>query len=726
MAAIKTGKQVTGEWDMLGQRYISAFDAIKDNKGNIIGSIDVSVPKSAILSAQRKNQKTIALITLAGLAMALTFAVLVAYRITMPLRRIKQQADAFANGDMQARVDIEWDKDTRNDIGILAMTFNAMVETVRKKGEEKERYLTELAEKNIELNGLNEKLRGANEELEVSFEELQSQSEEVQSASEELRVLNEDMDRKNAELMEANRIIRMEEEYLREAKDKLRLIYDTIRDYILLIDKDLTVLEANRCFMEGMKLSESYVIGRTLCHCFGIKDSLQECPAKAAPGSEADYAVAGIKADAQGYCPVKRSIGSKTPVEMEMTVEGRIFQWHSFPLNAEDGGADMAVVYIKDISEERLLMQRLIQSDKLASVGELVSGVAHELNNPLTSVMGFSELLLRDNIDEDVKKKANYIHESSLRCKHIIDNLLTFSRWRKPDRVYQDVNSMLKGVVELKSYHIRVSNINVELDLDPSLPWTMADGYQLQQVFLNLLNNAQHAIEEKGREGKIIISSRCKDNKIVISFSDTGGGIPKNIVGRIFDPFFTTKEVGKGTGLGLSISYGIIREHGGDIRVESSPDVGTTFVIDLPVITATDKGQAMKPAATVHDTAVLKGLRALILDDEPVILDLLNEVLAGDGFHVETTSEGHKAIGMIKENDYNVIISDLKMPGMGGKQFYEAVKSIRPEAARRIIFISGDTASKETQEFLARCGNPFLQKPFDIEKLKEVILKIIS
>lgn len=154
--------------------------------------------------------------------------------------------------------------------------------------------------------------------------------------------------------------------------------------------------------------------------------------------------------------------------------------------------------------------------------------------------------------------------------------------------------------------------------------------------------------------------------------------------------------------------------------------MGTTFVIELPVITATDKGQAMKSAATVHDTAVLKGLRALILDDEPDILDLLNEVLAGDGFHVEATSEGHKAIGMIKENDYNVIISDLKMPGMGGKEFYEAVKSIRPEAARRIIFISGDTASKETQEFLARCGNPFLQKPFDIEKLKEVILKIIS
>ncbi|GAB4413229.1 MAG: hypothetical protein OHK0032_09290 [Thermodesulfovibrionales bacterium] len=719
IAGINSGTQKMVELNIGGHSYMALFNPIKDHKGNIIGSFDVSVPKSIVLSSQRDSQKMIALITLIGIAMALLAAFIATRRITTPLKQMKDKALAFAKGDMDARVDIETDEDTRDETVVLARTFNIMIEEVRKKGEEKEQYLKDMEVKNRELGELNERLKAANEELEVAFEELQSQTEEVQAANEELRVLNEDMEKKNAELLEANRIIKDEEEELKRAKGKLRLIYDTIRDYILLTDKDLTVLEANRCFIEDMRLEESRVIGRVLCHIFGIEDSSKECPAEAAY-RRMDYATA-VSGD---FCPVKRAIRDMSPVEMELKIGEKIYQWRSFPYRGEAEGNEMAVVYIKDITEQRLLMQRLIQSDKLSSIGELVSGVAHELNNPLTSIMGFSELLLGEAIDEKAKKRVGSIYESSQRCKRIIDNLLTFARVQKPERTYEDLNSLITKTVELKLYELRVNDIDVELDLDPSLPRTMADGYQLQQVFLNLLNNAQHAIKDKGVRGKITIRSRCENNRIVLSFSDSGTGIPENIISRIFDPFFTTKDVGKGTGLGLSISYGIIKEHGGSINVISRQGEGATFIIDLPVIGASDKDYQATSEPAVHDAEAAGGLSALILDDEPAILDVLNEVLIGEGFHVETMMDARKAVERLRERDFDLIISDIRMPDMDGKQFYREIKAMKPYLVRKIIFISGDTVSRETQDFLNVIGNYYLKKPFEIKSLRELISKL--
>jgi len=665
-----------------------------------------------------RDAYAIALIAFLGLAIAIIAAYIASKKITGPLREVKEKALAFARGDRDARVDIEADEDTRDEVMVLARTFNTMVEEIRKGAEERERHLSELEAKNRELSDLNERLRGANEELEVTFEELQSQTEEVQAANEELRLLNEDMERKNAELIEANRLIKEDEEELKKAKAKLRLIYDTIKDYILLTDRNLTVLEANRSFIEDRGAEESRVIGRVLCHLFGIEDS-RECPAEAAYRGM-DYA-SPVSGD---FCPVKRAIMGMSPVEMELRIGERIYQWRSFPMAEGEGG--MAVVYIRDITEQRLLMERLVRSDKLSSIGELVAGVAHELNNPLTSIMGFSELLLSEAIDEKAKKRVGSIYESSQRCKRIIDNLLTFARTQKPERTYQDLNSLITKTVELKLYDLRLDGIEVELDLDPSLPGTMADGYQLQQVFLNLLNNAQHAIKEKGGGGKVVIGSRYEGGRVSIRFSDSGVGIPENIISRIFDPFFTTKDVGKGTGLGLSVSYGIIRDHGGDINVMSRPGEGATFIIDLPVISAPDRGYEAASAPPAPDGVAAGGLSALILDDEPHILDLLKEFLLGAGFHVETTTDGHRAVERLKERGFDIIISDIRMPHMDGKQFYREVRSIRPEVAGRIIFITGDTVSRETQDFLRDTGNYCLKKPFELKGLREVISRLIE
>ncbi|OGQ44647.1 MAG: hypothetical protein A2W63_02025 [Deltaproteobacteria bacterium RIFCSPLOWO2_02_44_9] len=707
MSMIKPGSSIRGEWDVLGQSYISAFDPIKNSSGMVIGSLFAGIPKSALLPIQWENLTLIAVTTAIGLASSLFIAFIFTYKITKPLNTLKTKADAFAKGDIETRIDIDGDKDTKDELKILARTFNSMMDEVKKRGEEEKRYLKELKDKNTQLGEANEKLSTAYEELEVAYEEAQSQTEELHSANEELKLLNEDLDKKNTELSEANIKIKEEEEELKKTKDKLKLIYDGIKASLLLVDHDCTVLEANKYFIENLKLADSPFIGKKLYQLFGF--SKEEHTAE--------------------NCPVVKSLKTKAPAEMERTTsDGKTLHWHAFPLMGEGEILQKAVLYIEDVTEHRLLLQKLTQSDKLSSLGELVSGVAHELNNPLTAAMGYSELLLNHATDEKIKKKLKDINEATQRCKRIIDNLLTFARWHKPEKKPCDINKIIKNTVELRAYQLKVDNIEVEFDLAPSLPKTMLDEHQIQQVLLNLINNAQHAITGKEEKGKITVTSRQEDKGLRIKVSDTGTGIPSDIINRIFDPFFTTKEAGKGTGLGLSISYGLIEEHSGNIyAVNKASGKGATFIIELPIID--DISQAAHPKLPFSDTHVklsAKGLRALVLDDEPVILKLLKEALSDEGFYVDTVSHGDEALNLLKEAHYHIILSDIKIPGMNGREFYKKLKSIKPKALDNIIFMSGDTASQETRDFLRETGSTFLRKPFTIEQLKKTISKRIS
>ncbi|MEK7803001.1 MAG: ATP-binding protein, partial [Deltaproteobacteria bacterium] len=321
-------------------------------------------------------------------------------------------------------------------------------------------------------------------------------------------------------------------------------------------------------------------------------------------------------------------------------------------------------------------------------------------------------------------KRLREINEASHRCKRIVENLLTFARFHKPEKKHCNINNIITTAVELRAYQLKVGDIKVELNLAPSLPKTLADEHQLQQVLLNLINNAEHSIAEKGVKGKITISTEGKDKNIIIKVSDTGKGIPDDIISNIFNPFFTTKQVGKGTGLGLSISYGIIKEHGGNITANSRHGEGASFIIELPIIEKHDD-EELTPSESEAPQQHLagEGLRALVLDDEPPILTLLNEVLSDAGFRVDTAGRVEDALKLLKKTRYNLIISDIKMPGMDGKEFYRKVKAMNPKAARDIIFLSGDSASKETQDFFKETGNPFLHKPFTIEKFKKIISK---
>ena len=228
--------------------------------------------------------------------------------------------------------------------------------------------------------------------------------------------------------------------------------------------------------------------------------------------------------------------------------------------------------------------EQLVQSEKLAAIGTLVSGVAHEVNNPLTGVLGRVDLLLREEPEEVLRGDLKVIQHETKRAVRTVQNLLSFAREHKAEKSYMSINEALESILDLRAYHLRVNNIELHTDLHPDVPWTMADPHQLQQVFLNLINNAEQAMGEARGQGALSVATRHIDNNICVTFQDDGPGIPEHMLTQVFDPFFTTKPVGKGTGLGLSICFGIIREHGGEIRVASQLGKGTTFTVELPVI----------------------------------------------------------------------------------------------------------------------------------------------
>jgi signal transduction histidine kinase/CheY-like chemotaxis protein len=370
---------------------------------------------------------------------------------------------------------------------------------------------------------------------------------------------------------------------------------------------------------------------------------------------------------------------------------------------------------------------QLVQAEKMSAVGLLVSGVAHELNNPLAGVVGYSQLLLREEAGERVRRGLEKINKEAERCKKIVQNLQTFARKHKPQKDYVSINEIVESSLELRAYQLRVDNITVEMDLDPSLPKTMADFHQLQQVFVNIFVNAHQAMVASGGGGLLLIRSREADGCVRVEIRDSGPGIPEEVRSRIFDPFFTTKEVGQGTGLGLSICYGIMEEHHGRIAARNGEEGGAIFTVDLPVL------WPMEAAEPDHIVALEaqgsfdgKGRNILVVDDELTIVDILYQVLKSDGYRVDTALSGSTALRKLEKERYDVIISDLKMPGMSGQDLYERVRSLDSSLAQRIIFSTGDTVSTDTRQFLESCGNTYLQKPFEIEAIRQAVVAVMQ
>jgi signal transduction histidine kinase/HAMP domain-containing protein len=699
MAEIYQGKRYRHTVTLLGERYIAAYDPIKDIKGAVIGNIFVGVPESQFLALHRSNRMAILIITGVSLFLALGAAIYIAMRITGPLKLLAQKTRKVSSGDMDITMPIEAPENTKDEVVILSRSFYSMVAELKERNKDREKYLVEMEKKAEELSSVNERLRASNQELEVALEEAQSQQEELQSANEELTILNEELEKKSNELLNANMQITAEEAELKRMRDQLQLIFHGIKDYIFFLDPSCTILDVNKAFLEAYNLSRKDIVGK---NCYNLVYGLDQCAPE---------------------CDVSKGGDITAPHRFHaVTKDNRVLERHVFPVLDGNGRLVNKIEYIRDVTLETTLKEHLIQAEKLSSLGEILSGVAHELNNPLTGVIGYCELLHETTQDNELKEQFGKINEAALRCKKIIENMLSFARQNKVTKKFSDINEVIRQTVELKTYPLKVDNIEVNMDLDKQLPYTMFDTHMILQVFLNIINNAHIAMADKGGRGRLSIKSGHENGRIKISFTDTGVGIPAANLKKIFDPFFTTREIGRGTGLGLSVSYGIIKEHGGEIYAESRPGEGATFHIDLPVVHPEDEIiEGRDETAHQEKGAKISKKKILIIDDEPMLLDLLKTVIEEVGHEVDATSDARLALEKIRRTAYDLIICDMRMPHMNGKDFYWKAEELSPGLKKRIIFSTGDVVNADTQSFLKQSGARWLEKPFTPTDLKRFL-----
>ncbi len=421
-------------------------------------------------------------------------------------------------------------------------------------------------------------------------------------------------------------------------------------------------------------------------------------------------------------------------VDYRMITKSGNIKWvheHTTLIRDDQGAVKYHHGYVTDITEqkkaevEKREMERKAQvTSRLASVGEMASGIAHEINNPLTSVVGFSELLMEKDLPEDLREDVETIHNGAKRVADIVKGLLTFARQHKPVRNRTSINEIIESTLALRKYALETSNIEVKTILDAELPWTVADAGQLQQVFLNIIVNAETEMKKAHGRGRLTIRTEQAGDRIRISFADDGPGIAGENLEKIFDPFFTTKEVGEGTGLGLSLSRGIITEHNGELYAESEEGKGATFFVELPVVV--EEKEKVERVEEVEEAGKAVGGRILVVDDEPAILAFLKKVLGSDGYDVATAGSGREALEMIKEQGYGLIISDIRLPGLSGAELYDELGGIAPFLQKRVIFITGDVISADTREFLKKTRAPYINKPFDITILKQEVKRVIT
>ena len=411
----------------------------------------------------------------------------------------------------------------------------------------------------------------------------------------------------------------------------------------------------------------------------------------------------------------------------------RIFVEDSiFPLRNERGdiigfrGVSRDVTERKQAELERKQMEQRAQfASRLASVGELASGVAHEINNPLTGVIGYAHLLLdRKDISQDIRHDLEIINEGAQRVAAIIRKLLTFARQQKPEQRFANINEIISTTLDLRAYELASNNIRVAFQPARDLPMTIVDPGQLQQMFLNLIINAETEMKLAKGGGKLSIKTKQVDNTIRISFKDNGPGIAKENLERIFDPFFTTREIGQGTGLGLNVCHGIITEHKGKIWVESKLGRGATFIVELPIVTEDSQLVLLEPA--VEEPKKVTKAKILVIDDEPVIRQFVSRVLSEEGHEVEAVDDAEDALEKIKSKRYRLILLDIKMPGISGIELYKQFQEIAPSLKKRVVFITGDVIGKRTTDFLAKTKASYMIKPFDAKQLKTEINHILA
>jgi len=493
---------------------------------------------------------------------------------------------------------------------------------------------------------------------------------------------------------------------VQHAKQEWEATVDSIGDAILIHDKDYRILRVNQTLAEWCGLPVRAILGR----------SCREVVSKLC-GEQCSYACPAFNDD----------FGARAAVlELTLTDPWRVIERYSYPIRDDEGKIIAAVHVFHDVTESRRLQRELGQAGKLATLGELIAGVAHELNNPLTVILGNASLLEGEAMPADVSQRAAEIREAAQQCSRIVNDLLTFSRSREPVKEPIDLNACIRKALHLEMNKLRTSGIKVVTELSPNLPITVADPHRLQQVFLNLMVNARQAMEEVSKPGMLLIrSSRLSDDIIRIEISDNGPGIAPEVQARIFEPFFTTKVIGEGTGLGLTICERIMKEHGGNISVRSQAGKGSTFVLDLPIVSPDESTPQPSQEAT-PSVASTTPISALVVDDEPVVARFLQRILEYDGHRAVVETSGVRALERLARESFDAIFLDLRMPDLSGSALYQELRKSSPEMADRVIFVTGDTVDPTTQEFLRHSNRPCLTKPFTQQEFRAILAEFRS
>jgi len=494
---------------------------------------------------------------------------------------------------------------------------------------------------------------------------------------------------------------------LRQTEWRFRTLFRSAPDAVLTVLESGRIREANDAVRDVTSVDAPQVIGRMLSELVvdADRERLLEALGRSFAGRASRIEVS--------FAPLAGSDESVTPrlVSLAMT-------------KLSDGDPATVLIIGRDITAEREMRLRLMKSDRLAAVGELVAGVAHEVNNPLSSISAFAQLLLRDeSLSPPQRESIEVIRSETTRASYVVKDLLAFARRSEPRREPVDVNAVVERTLRLRSYQFAASHVTVESRLADDLPPVLGDARQLQQVCLNLVTNAAQAMGSRGG-GMLTIVTRAEGRDAVLEVCDTGPGIPEDVRARIFEPFFTTKAEGEGTGLGLSVSYGIVGSHGGTIAVASSSAAGTTFRVTIPVLDDTAGTDQPMMRDDVPRRTTLAGRRVLFVDDESALRDGVEAFGAVRGFTVLTAKDGAQGLDLIRRANVDAVVCDLRMPGMDGPTFHAVLQREAPALAARTVFVTGDVVSATARQVSRR--QPILTKPFALETLEATIAALLD